>query len=248
MALPLYLAMTASEIFCAAELPPKCAYMACHFSPYGTGLSNFPQALPKGSLLIVNDRTPVLGHDPALIAAQLSETVAEWEADGVLLDFQRPGSALTAQIAESILTALSCPVCVSEHYARELNCPVFLPPCPLNRPLTDYIAPWQGRELWLEAALDTQVITVTPTGSRISQDCTARDNPFLHEELLLHCHYSIETDDDQIRFTLNRTEEDLSALLQEAEALNIRRAVGLYQELGALTYDPATNSTAPAAK
>lgn len=247
MALPLYLAMTASEIFCAAELPPKCAYMACHFSPYGTGLSNFPQALPKGSLLIVNDRTPVLGHDPALIAAQLSETVAEWEADGVLLDFQRPDSALTAQIVEAILTALSCPVCVSEHYARELNCPVFLPPCPLNRPLTDYISPWQGRELWLEAALDTQVITVTTKGSHISPNCAARVNGFPHHDPQLHCHYSIEPGDDQVLFTLCRTKEDLSALLQEAQALNIRQAVGLYQELGALTYDPATHSTPPAA-
>lgn len=232
MALPLYLAMTAAEMRGNDRIPPQFAYMACHFSSYGTALSNCPEFLPEGSLLILNDRTPVLGHDPALIAAQLSEAVGEWEADGVLLDFQRPDSSLTTKITESILAKLPCPVCVSEQYARELNCPVFLPPCPLNQPLSDYIGPWKGRELWLEAALDTQEITVTPTGSRISTDCPVWDSPFIHQDLQLHCHYCIDTGGDQVRFVLRRTEEDLSALLQEAEALNISRAVGLYQELG----------------
>lgn len=234
MALPLYLAMTAAEISCAQALPARCAYMACHFSPYGTGLSNFPQALPTDSILIVNDRTPVKGHDPALIAAQLTQLAEEWEAAGILLDFQRPGSPQTAEITKAILSAPPCPVGISECYARDLNCPVFLSPPPLDRPLSEHIAPWQGRALWLEAALDAQIITVTPQGIQTEPFLSPDPIQFPYQDLRLHCRYKIETGPSTARFTLQRTSEDLTALLQEAEALGITQAVGLHQELGAL--------------
>ena len=44
MALPLHLAMTAEE-FNTCPLPALPAYMACHFSAYGKGLQDLPQAL-----------------------------------------------------------------------------------------------------------------------------------------------------------------------------------------------------------
>ena len=234
MALPLYLAMTAAEISCAQALPARCAYMACHFSPYGTGLSNFPRSLPKASVLIVNDRTPVQGHDPALVAAQVAQLAEEWEAVGILLDFQRPNIPRTAEIAKAILSALSCPVSISEYYARDLNCPVFLPPPPPDRPLPKYIAPWQGRELWLEAALDAQRIAVTPKGSSLTQDFSHDSIDCPHQDTKLHIHYKIEIAPNLVSFTLRRTQADLTALMQEAESLGFTQAIGLYQELGAL--------------
>lgn len=232
MALPLYLAMTAAEISCTQALPARCAYMACHFSPYGTGLSNFPRSLPKGSILIVNDRTPVQRHDPELIAAQLTQLAEEWEVTGILLDFQRPGSHQTTQIARAILSAPPCPVGISECYAQDFSCPVFLSPPPLDRPLSEYIAPWQGRELWLEAALDAQIITVTPQESRAEPFFSPDSIQYPHQDPRLHCHYKIETGPSTARFTLQRTPDDLTVLLQEAETLGITQAVGLYQELG----------------
>ena len=51
----LNLAMTAAELG-AAPLPSHPAWMACHFSPYSTGLTNLPPKLPQDSLLILNDR------------------------------------------------------------------------------------------------------------------------------------------------------------------------------------------------
>ena len=53
-----YLAMTGVEIAAAEALPENIAYMACHFSPYGTGLTGAPEVLPKHSMLILNDRIP----------------------------------------------------------------------------------------------------------------------------------------------------------------------------------------------
>ena len=73
MTLPMHLAMTAAELACCDSLPSHPAWMACHFSPYGTGLSNLPEHLPEGALLILNDRTPVFGHDPQVICAQLHQ-------------------------------------------------------------------------------------------------------------------------------------------------------------------------------
>ena len=77
MVLPLYLAMTAAEMYAVSSLPEKVAWMACHFSCYGTQLSNCPDSLPEGSMLIVNDRTPPAKHDPQRIIQQLTQLIEE---------------------------------------------------------------------------------------------------------------------------------------------------------------------------
>lgn len=231
MAIPLYLAMTAAEFRNCAELPPHPAWMACHFSPYGTGLTNLPGHLPKGSLLILNDRTPVHGHDPFLIASTVKELVHKWECSGLLLDFQRPCCKQTESIVQE-LSRLDFPVAVSELYAVSIDCPVFIGTPPLRKPLEAHLAPWKGRELWLEAGLIGEVATVTETGTTFAPlppgeqpDCPYRDDP-------LFCHYRTDTSSQEITFTLQRTQEDLDQLLCRGEELGIRQAVGLYQELG----------------
>ena len=90
MSLSCYLAMTEAEIRAAATLPDHLAFMACHFSPYGIGLVNIPQRLPRGSILIVNDRVPVLHHDPQVVLRQLQEVGRQLSLRGILLDFEIP--------------------------------------------------------------------------------------------------------------------------------------------------------------
>lgn len=231
MAFALYLAMTAGEIAAADRLPDRLCYMACHFSAYTTGLSNIPKTLPKGSVLILNDRMSIQGHDPQAVARQLKAAAEELEAEAVLLDFQRPVSEEATAIIGSVIDTLSCPVAVCEGYAKDLPCPVFLPPPPVNCPLKTHIAPWQGRELWLEIALDVQAITVTKNGS-CSRSLFPWDAPDQgHVDSALHCHYKADVSDEEAVFTLWRTEEDLRELLTEAADLGICRCVGLYQEL-----------------
>jgi len=230
MVLPLYLAMTAGEIGTSTGFPENLAYMACHFSPYGTGLSNLPLFLPEGSMLILNDRIPWDAHDASAVAKQLLDTVINKKCSAVLLDFQRPDVDALPQLITEILKILPCPVGVSHLYARHVSCPVFLPPVPLDIPVKDFIAPWQDREIWLEAALDGLTIALTASGSY----STPLPYPSLKSGYLdkgLHCHYTAEAAADQAVFTLYRTEEDLSALLEEASSLGITRAVGLWQEL-----------------
>ena len=230
MALPLYLAMTAAEFQKCSLLPEYGAWMACHYSPYGLGLSNLPRYLPEGAMLILNDRTPARGHDPECIACQLQALEESLHYKYILLDFQRPDSLENASVAKAILSALSCPVGVSESFARELTCPVFLPPPPPHVPLAEHLATWQGREIWLEAALESEVITVTEKESTQSSLAT----PFAEdglEDTGLHCRYRIRAYEDRIDFTLWRTGEDLFALLREAEALGVTLSVGLWQEL-----------------
>lgn len=232
MALPVYLAMTAAE-FHSGKAPPKHpAWMACHFSCYGTGLSNRPERLPQGAMVILNDRTPVHGHDPGLVAEQLLQIVSQCNAGGVLLDFQRENCDQTQAIAKAIVEALSCPVGVTEAYGKGLDCPVFLSPPPLHRPLEEYLSPWSGREVWIEAALDAVAITVTSEGSRFSPaHSTEVTEPSFPEEHLF-CRYCTAVSETQAVFTLFRTRQTLDAMLQEAERLGVTRAVGLYQELG----------------
>ena len=230
MVLPLYLAMTAAEMGTNTAYPDYFAFMACHFSPYGPGLSNLPKDLPTGSMLILNDRIPWEGHHIPSVVTQLLDIVAEKRCSSVLLDFQRPGADAIPHLTKNILDALPCPVGISHLYAGAFSCPVFLPPVPLDIPLADHIAPWLEREIWLEAALDGCVITLSEEGSHTMP----LPHPSLdsgHKNDTLHCHYTIETSADTARFTLCRTEEDLSDLLEEAQSLGITRSVGLWQEL-----------------
>lgn len=232
MGLPLYLAMTAAELSAAETLPKKIAYMACHFSLYSTGLSNIPSQLPEGSLLILNDRSPVQGHDPVLVAQQLVWAVETLRPEGLLLDLQRPDNPQTAAIVQAILETAVCPVAVSPDYAGDFRCAVFLEPPPLHRSLADHIAPWQDRELWLEAALEAETITVTATGSTFTPLPYEGAEENCHNEDRLCCRYRLKLDPEHAEFTLLRTPDSLDALLTIAEKTGISRAVGLYQQLG----------------
>ena len=231
MALIPFLAMTAMEMRNISDFPPKIAWMACHFSPYSLGLSNLPRELPPGSLLIVDDITPPHCHDPALITEQLTWCTEALQSCGILLDFQRQNCRKTAALAKHLAEGLPCPVIVSACYAENLACPVFLPPVPPSVPLKEFIAPWQGREIWLEIGLCGELLTLTEKG------CTVMSLPSPDPETRgfcdqkLHCHYTIETEEKAARFTLWRQADDLTELLMEAEEFGITTTVGLYQEL-----------------
>ena len=228
MVLPLYLAQTPLEM-AGNPLPEHAAWMACHFSSGAAGLSNLPETLPAGSLLILDDSIPMANHDPQLIARQLADTIRQQGCEALLLDFQRRDVPGQQAVAGLLAASLSCPVGVSEVSARELSCPVFLPPVPPDMLPADHLAPWQGREIWLEAALDGITLTLTDSG------CSAAPLFDFPEEGLsdepLRCHYAIETSENAAIFRLWRTRADLSRLLSAAEALGVRKAIGLWQEL-----------------
>ena len=227
MALPLYLALTPAEMAGNPDLPPQFAYLACHFSSCSPGLSNLPDRLPPDSMLILDDSTPMDGHDPEQILRELSAQPELHQYSYLLLDFQRPGIEAQAGLARLLVEKLPYPGVVSAFYAEGLSCPVFLPPAPPDMPLKEYISPRAGREIWLEAALDGLTLTLTESGC-----ITALLPDFPGEGLKddkLHCHYTIEA---PATFHLWRTREDLEALLKEAEMLGVAKAVGLWQELG----------------
>ena len=232
MSMRLYLAMTASEYRSAAALPEAVAWMACHFSCYGTGLCNLPGSLPDGAMLIVNDRTPVHRHDPDLIIEQLSQLQEALHPACILLDLQRRDVPETSKIARRITEALHCPVGVSPHYATELDCPVFLPPPPLHLCLQEYLSAWGDREIWLEADLDSSVITLTSEGAQLDSDEPESISVARFTDQQLHCRYGISLEDHAAKFTLYRDREQLQAMLEEAENLGVTQAVGLYQQLG----------------
>ena len=231
MLLDCYLAMTAAEFASCTAFPPKMAWMACHFSCYGTGLSNLPADLPPGAMLIVNDRTPIQGHDPQLILQQLEDLVAQVQPDSVLLDLQRPEQAQTAALVRVLTEGLSCPVGVSAIYAQDLACPVFLDAPPPHHSLQTHIAPWQGRQIWLEAATGCWEMVVDGQGSQLHQTADAPlPEPWFQDEATC-CRYHVTHDQTQARFSFQRTAEDLQEQLEQAKALGITKYVGLYQQL-----------------
>ena len=232
MALPLYLAMTASEMSGNDPFPTNLAYMACHFSPYSQGLSNLPAALTEKAMLILNDNFPCQGHCPGLVAAQLAETMEDHHCESLLLDFQRPPTPETEQMIDTILSAIHHPAAISQNHCDHRQGPVFLPPCPLHISLEEYLSPWLGREIWLEAALCQENIRITAKGSDYIPHFPSDglQDGFFDQNLC--CNYRSAIQEDAICFTLYDTLESLRKKLDRAQVLGVHRAVGLWQELG----------------
>ncbi len=226
-----YLAMTAAELDTVQNLPKKLAYMACHFSPYGTGLSNFPDTLPPDSLLILNDRTPICGHDKTLIAKQLNQLCEDFGCRGILLDLQRPNDPQNRELVEALCHVFPGRIAVSHLYAKGLTCPVFLPPLPVGQTLNAHIAPWSGRELWLDLCGDAAQVTVKSEGSKWEAQLPYEPDglPFYHDSL--HCSYRIAVQQDRAEFFLCRSAAHLPRLMEEGKSLGITCFMGLYQEL-----------------
>lgn len=230
MATVLYLAMKEEEFVPLMSPSVKTGWLDCCFSRSDPGLDCLPSSLPSGSLLILTDRLPFRDHDPVLIAQQLSQTVTALDCAAVLLDFEQPSVPELAKLAMHLTSTLPCSVAVSDLYAKNMDCPVFLPPSPHHIPLAEYIRPWTGREIWLDLARNAETLTVTSSGSS-AESAPWFDAPRLeHTDQNLHCHYCIQTTDTSVRFLLRRTNEDMIAILQDAEALGIRNCVALYQE------------------
>lgn len=234
MALPVYLAMTAAEISACGALPATFAWMACHFSPGTQGLSNLPAVLPPGAMLILNDRDPIQGHSADLVACQLLDAVSRLECESVLLDFQRPPETASMAVVEALVRQLPCPVAVSEGFATGFDCPVFISPGPLHIPVREHLAPWQGREIWLEAALTQQTITVTESGAQYASVFPTDHLQDGFYDKMLCCNYRTNITDSQVEFTLFDTPQTLLQKLELARPLGATRAVGLYQELSRL--------------
>ena len=232
MALPLNLAMTQSEIAAADQLPSRLAWMSCQFSPFTKGITNIPKSLPEGAMLILDDRQNCFTHSPDLVTRQLLDAVQQLGCESVLLDFQRPADPESITMVRIIVEALPCPVAVTEEFAKDLTCPVFLAPCPLHVPLQTYLQPWLGRELWMEAALCQEIITVTKNGTTFTPDYPVDLTGGFFEPNLL-CRYRIAVSPEKITFTLFDTSESLKKKLEQAHTLGISRFVGLYQELSA---------------
>ncbi len=222
-----FLAQTRREM--TDELPDKLAYMALHFSPYSKGLSNLPQELPPNSILLLDDSMPPENHNPQTVTKQLTELVSEFSPAAVLLDFQRPKNAESEAMAIAILQALPCPVGITGIYAKDLSCPVFLPPAPANKALEDHLKPWLEQGVFLEIAPEALKISVTEQGSFTTPIPAVQNLPL--EDNRLHCHYNVEVFTEKAVFTLCRYKEDLLSLCLEAEKLGVFGCVGLYEEL-----------------
>ena len=232
MPIPRYLAMTAAEMAGCTALPRQTAWMACHFSSGGNGLSNLPRWLPADSLLILDDSIPMQGHDLQQIAVELGACLERLQCVSLLLDFQRAGQEQTRKLAEYLCETLPFPIIVSDAYAEGLDCGVFVSPIPPDESMASRLSPWKGREIWLDTTMEGLEILLTEEGAKATPLPPWERPAGGFEEKHLHCHYQISLDENSAAFTLWRTKADIEALLSEAEALGVTAAVGLYQEFG----------------
>lgn len=187
--------------------------------------SGIPPNLPPNSIIVLHDQE-YTAYDPDKVAS----FVSQYDCSGVLLDLQKINSHSSNLLIEA-LDQLHVPFCVSASYAQNDARAVFIPPVPLTIPLAQYIAPWRGRTIWLELALDGQLVTVTPDSSTERYLPAVKYPSEGRHDQHLHCHYEIKLTEQAAIFTLWRTKEDIDELLIEADQLGISLAIGLWQEL-----------------
>ena len=180
-------------------------------------------------MLILNDRIPVHGHQPERIVRQLEAFIGQNPVTSLLLDLERPDNPLTQQIAAAICDALPCPVAVTEVYGKDLSCPVFLK-IPPYESVGHFCEKWEGRDLWLDAAMECARVRITEVGAEVlTAEAPADPLPYFHEGLCAH--YGMVLSDDHVTFTINRDRQDVVKLLEEAEKFGVTCSVGLWQQL-----------------
>lgn len=226
MGIPQYLAMTEPELLKNSP-PPFLACLGIHFSQ--EGLSNLPQALPKGAVLILDDRTPLESQSIPEISETLCRFLARCSCRGLLLDFQRPGILSQKELAAFLSRDLPCPVAAPPEYAPE-GCPVFLPPVPVDCAVETHLAPWQGREIWLDTSLQGLRLTLTKAGTTCAPTNAPVSQGFYDDDLC--CQYTIRETAQGFLFHLYRDRASLQKLLARAEPLGVTMALGLWQEFG----------------
>ena len=217
--------MTEAEIRNSPLLPPNTARMGCHFSPTGPGLSQLPSSLPRGGMLILDDREPFQNHTPAQIAQELKDTLDRLGCDSLLLDFERPPTPQTQKLGALLAQVLPCPVGMPPAYGVGIP---FLSPCPLHIPLEDYLRPFQGREIWLEWMVQAQTITVTPQGTALGPAKDKPDRGWYDQHL--QCMAAMDTTPEGVIFTLFDTPDTLEKKMTQAQKLGVTRRIGLYQD------------------
>ena len=228
MGITQYLAMTEQELS-AGPPAPGLAYLGCYFSE--SGLAGLPQILPPGALLIVDDRSPLENRPIPEIVETLGNILTHFSCRGLLLDFERSGIAAQRTLAAFLARHLPCPVAAPPEYAPE-GCPVFLPPVPVDCTVEDHLAPWQGREIWLDTGLCGLELTLTPAGVISSPAAAPLFQGFYDEALC--CRYTIRETPQGFVFHLGRDRACLQKLLARAEPLGVTLSVGLWQELSSL--------------
>lgn len=226
MILPIYLAMTPRQLEKSPQFLEKKAYMSCHFSASGQGLSNVPSKLPKDTTLILDDSTPVNCHDLSKILADIKAL----DPARVLLDMQRPATEESSAIVKGIIENLPCPVGVSIIYAGNYDCPVFVPPIPVWTEPEKYLSTWQGREIWLELSVDAVLAKITEKGTDFFwAEQVPNDLPTFYSEQL-YCHYCGREKEDHIDYFLWRTANDCRKLAEHSAKFGVTAAIGLFQQ------------------
>lgn len=226
MGIPQYLAKTERETLLYPDDAGPIAWLGCSFGK--NGLTGLPEVLPAGSLLVLDDSVPMADQSIPDIADALQQTLAKFSCCGLLLDFQQQGCAQQRTLAEYLAAHLSHPIAAPQEYAPK-GCALFVPPVPPEIPIETYLAPWAGREIWLDMALSVRTLHLTAAGCSVSDDAESDPTGDFYDESLC-CVYRIQKTDDGFLFRLARDHRCTRALLDRAAGLGVTAAVGLWQE------------------
>ncbi len=190
-----------------------------HFSVSGPGLSSRPHRLPPGSLILLDDQTPWNGHSLEAVCQETTDVLLRTGAAGLLLDFERPPTDETACLAQCLIQCCQeagCPIGMPPDYLGSGGGRRLPPPLPCHRTPEQALAPYHGREIWLEAAAGGCQVTL---GADTPAICPGRPPPpggrvrtvhRIYRPTPMLCRYFSYPTDSGLQLALYDTEETLA--------------------------------------
>lgn len=192
MAREVYAAITGEEMGKISILPQNIAYLGTHFE--GNTLVDIPEALPEGSLLLIDDRVIPENVSIDLVIVSLSHLFPC--LSGIYLDFQQEDTP--KDLVHSLLKALPVPVGVPRRFG--LGIPV-VPPRRLSMLPEKHYLPG----CWAEGAVSAWELTLTKDGCT-KKEVSAKESAY-EEYSKLFCRYAVENDAEKAVFHLQNNRE-----------------------------------------
>lgn len=218
-----YHLMSPGEIHKFSPSAPVAVLLCC--APFSPGLLIGPSRLPKGSVAVFTDRVTPTFHQSGRIAGELKALMKTLHSPALILDWT---GELSPWLEELLKQLCGVQLVLPPHLAGKEDSAVLVPSV-VEKSLEDLLAPWNGRQIWLDMVSSAAQLTLTRNGCEVVPWQASIREGDLYDETLC-CQYRVETAQEEARFYLYETQQTRMKKLEKARSLGVAGAIGLWKD------------------